>query len=86
MEPMSSSAQRYFEQAARILNLGAAEQKLLLTPLREVRVQIAMRMDDGRLETFVGYRIQHDKARGPMKGACGSIPRSTPRKFWSWPR
>jgi glutamate dehydrogenase (NAD(P)+) len=74
MEPMSSSAQRYFEQAARILNLGAAEQKLLLTPLREVRVQIAMRMDDGRLETFVGYRIQHDKARGPMKGGLRFHP------------
>jgi glutamate dehydrogenase (NAD(P)+) len=71
---MSSSAQRYFEQAATLLNMGASEQKLLLTPLREVRVQVAMRMDDGQLATFTGYRIQHDKARGPMKGGLRFHP------------
>ncbi len=71
---MSSSAQRYFEQAATLLNMGASEQKLLLTPLREVRVQVAMRMDDGQLATFTGYRIQHDKARGPMKGGLRYHP------------
>ena len=71
---MSSSAQRYFEQAATILGMGASEQKLLLTPLREVRVQVAMRMDDGQLATFTGYRIQHDKARGPMKGGLRYHP------------
>ncbi len=71
---MSSSAQRYFEQAATILGMGASEQKLLLTPLREVRVQVALRMDDGQLATFTGYRIQHDKARGPMKGGLRYHP------------
>ncbi len=71
---MTSSAQRYFEQAATLLGMGASEQKLLLTPLREVRVQVAMRMDDGQLATFTGYRIQHDKARGPMKGGLRYHP------------
>ena len=71
---MSSSAQRYFEQAATLLGMGASEQKLLSTPLREVRVQVAMRMDDGQVATFVGYRIQHDKARGPMKGGLRYHP------------
>ncbi len=71
---MISAAQRYFEQAATILGMGASEQKLLLTPLREVRVQVAMRMDDGQLATFTGYRIQHDKARGPMKGGLRFHP------------
>ncbi len=71
---MSSAAQRYFEQAARILNMGDREQKLLLTPQREVRVQVAMRMDDGQVATYVGYRIQHDKARGPMKGGLRFHP------------
>lgn len=71
---MSNSAKHYFQQAAKLLNMGAAEQKLLLTPLREVRVQVAIYMDDGRLETFVGYRIQHDKARGPMKGGLRFHP------------
>ena len=71
---MSSAAQRYFEQAAKILGMGDREQKLLLTPLREVRVQVAMRMDDGQIATYVGYRIQHDKARGPMKGGLRFHP------------
>lgn len=71
---MSQAAQRYFEQAATILGMGSSEQKLLLTPLREVRVQVAMRMDDGQLATFTGYRIQHDKARGPMKGGLRFHP------------
>lgn len=71
---MSSAAQRYFEQAAKILGMGDREQKLLLTPLREVRVQVAMRMDDGQVATYVGYRIQHDKARGPMKGGLRFHP------------
>ena len=71
---MSSAAQRYFEQAAKILGMGDREQKMLLTPLREVRVQVAMRMDDGQVATYVGYRIQHDKARGPMKGGLRFHP------------
>ncbi len=41
---------------------------LLLTAKREVRVQIAVEMDDGDLQTFIGYRVQHDNSRGPMKG------------------
>jgi glutamate dehydrogenase (NAD(P)+) len=58
----------YFEKAAEKLGLDADFKKLLITPKREVRVQIAVQMDDGRLETLIGYRVQHDNARGPMKG------------------
>jgi glutamate dehydrogenase (NAD(P)+) len=58
----------YFDRAAEILGLDPALRKLLLVPKREVQVQIAVEMDDGRLETFIGYRVQHDDARGPMKG------------------
>ncbi|RLS54677.1 MAG: glutamate dehydrogenase [Planctomycetota bacterium] len=71
---MSDSAQRYFEQAAERLGLTASEKKLLLTPHREVRVQVSFRMDDGQTATFVGYRIQHDRARGPMKGGLRFHP------------
>ena len=42
--------------------------KSLLIPFREVTVEVPVRMDDGRLESFVGYRVQHNGARGPMKG------------------
>ena len=42
--------------------------KLLLTPEREIKVQVAMEMDDGQIGTHIGYRIQHNSARGPLKG------------------
>jgi glutamate dehydrogenase (NAD(P)+) len=58
----------YFERAADQLGMEASIRKLLLTPKREVQVQIAVELDDHRLETFVGYRVQHDNSRGPMKG------------------
>lgn len=62
------STRLYFERAADLLKLPESLRKLLLTPKREVQVQIAVEMDDGRLETFIGYRVQHDNSRGPMKG------------------
>jgi glutamate dehydrogenase (NAD(P)+) len=62
------STRLYFERAADRLQLPESMRKLLLTPKREVQVQIAVEMDDGRLETFIGYRVQHDDSRGPMKG------------------
>jgi glutamate dehydrogenase (NAD(P)+) len=62
------STRLYFERAADRLELPESLRKLLLTPKREVQVQIPVEMDDGRLETFIGYRVQHDDARGPMKG------------------
>jgi glutamate dehydrogenase (NAD(P)+) len=62
------TAQFYFSNAADQLGLSANMRRLLLTPERELKVQIAMRMDSGDIGTFVGYRVQHDSARGPMKG------------------
>lgn len=61
-------ARRYFDQAADHMDLSANMRKLLLTPEREVKVQIAMELDNGEIATFIGYRIQHDSSRGPMKG------------------
>jgi glutamate dehydrogenase (NAD(P)+) len=61
-------ANQYFEQAVRILDLGADAALQLRTPFREVRVELNVRMDDGSIGTFVGYRVQHDNARGPFKG------------------
>ncbi len=63
-----ASAQLYFDRAAELLGLSPALRKLLVVPKREVQVQIPVEMDDGRLETFIGYRVQHDNSRGPMKG------------------
>ena len=62
------SAYHYFANAASVMDLSPNMKKLLLTPEREVKVQVAMKMDNGEIATFVGYRIQHNSARGPMKG------------------
>ncbi len=62
------NANRYFDQAARHLGLSDATVKALRAPAREVRVKVSIRMDDGSLGTFLGYRVQHDDTRGPFKG------------------
>lgn len=68
------SAQRYFNQAAEQMGLSANMRTLLSTPKREVKVQVALEMDDGQVRTFIGYRIQHDNARGPFKGGLRYHP------------
>lgn len=64
----------FFETAADKLELPQWMRKLLKTPKREVTVQVVCEMDDGRVETFLGYRVQHDNARGPMKGGLRYHP------------
>jgi glutamate dehydrogenase (NAD(P)+) len=64
----------YFENAADRLDLPQWMRTLLRTPKREVTVQVVCEMDDGRIETFIGYRVQHDNARGPMKGGLRYHP------------
>ena len=68
------STVRYFNHAAEIMGLSSNMRELLLTPLREVKVQVAIERDDGRIATFLGYRVQHDNARGPMKGGLRYHP------------
>lgn len=51
----------YFNRAADHLELNARMRKLLLTSKREVRVQVAVEMDNGDLETLIGFRVQHYK-------------------------
>ncbi|HZN33316.1 MAG TPA: Glu/Leu/Phe/Val dehydrogenase dimerization domain-containing protein [Pirellulaceae bacterium] len=69
-----AAVQLYFDRAADVLGLDPAIRRLLVIPKREVQVQIPVQMDDGRLETFVGYRVQHDDSRGPMKGGLRYHP------------
>lgn len=58
----------YFRRAADQLELSDEMRSLLMTAVREVQVQIPVDMDNGKLATFIGYRVQHNRARGPMKG------------------
>jgi glutamate dehydrogenase (NAD(P)+) len=68
------STQYYFNRAADKLDLSENMRTLLITPDREIRTQVAVEMDSGEITTFIGYRVQHDKARGPMKGGLRYHP------------
>ena len=65
----------HFDRAARHLGLSSYLQVALKTPYREVMVEIPMYRRDGQICTFHGYRVQHDNARGPMKGGLRYHPR-----------
>ncbi|MEM8944761.1 MAG: Glu/Leu/Phe/Val dehydrogenase dimerization domain-containing protein [Planctomycetota bacterium] len=62
------AVKHYFNRAADQLELTDNMRTLLLAAKREVQVQIAIERDNGDLDTLIGYRVQHDNARGPMKG------------------
>lgn len=64
----SETVQLYFDKAADSLELDSSMRRLLLTAKREVTVEVPIEMDDGRIETYLGYRVQHNNSRGPMKG------------------
>ncbi len=64
----------YFRKAARIMDVGERIETLLATPLREVKVQVSVELDSGEIRTFMGYRVQHDNSRGPMKGGLRFHP------------
>ena len=63
-----------FRKAADRLGLGSEMRTLLRMPFREVRVEVPVRMDDGSLRVFVGYRVQHSGVRGPAKGGIRYHP------------
>jgi glutamate dehydrogenase (NAD(P)+) len=63
----SEATHIYFDRAADQLDLSENIRRLLLTPQREVQVQIPVELDSGEVATFIGYRVQHNNARGPMK-------------------
>jgi hypothetical protein len=81
-----SATGTYICEASRMMELGARVERLLLTPEGEHHVTVPIERDNGELAVFAGYRIQHNSARGPMKGACAFIPRWMPRKSEPWLR
>lgn len=64
----------FFHKAAEIDHLTDAAVAVLTGTYRELRVQVPMRRDDGSLDVFVGYRVQHNGARGPYKGGIRYHP------------
>ncbi len=65
---------RYVTEAARTLKLDDALTGFLLTPDRQLRVEIPIIRDNGQLQVFIGYRIQHNDSRGPFKGGLRYHP------------
>ncbi len=62
------TAEYYFDQSARLMGLSDNMQKLLLTPERQVKVQVPIELDNGEIATYIGFRTQHNQAKGPYKG------------------
>jgi glutamate dehydrogenase (NAD(P)+) len=70
-------AQRQLDQAAEIMDLDPATHELLRWPLRELHVTLPVRMDDGSVKVFHGFRVQYNDSRGPTKGGLRYHPEET---------
>ena len=70
-------AQEQFDKVADTLDLNQATRDLLREPLREYHFLIPVKMDDGNVRVFKGFRIQHNDARGPCKGGIRFHPQET---------
>jgi len=70
-------AQRQFDAVAEKLQLEAGMRDLLRWPQREYHFTIPVRMDDGSVKVFRGFRVQHNDARGPAKGGIRFHPQET---------
>ena len=66
----------FFDRAANRLGLADGVRDMLRKPWRELSVSVPVRMDDGTIEVFNGYRIQHNGVRGPYKGGVRYHPKA----------
>ena len=65
---------RHVTDAAKILRIDDSLVQFVLTPDRDLRVEVPLVRDDGTLQSFIGYRVQHNNARGPFKGGLRYHP------------
>ncbi|MCD6219721.1 Glu/Leu/Phe/Val dehydrogenase, partial [Candidatus Calescamantes bacterium] len=70
-------AQRQLDECARILKLDPDVHAILRLPMRELHVSLPVRMDDGTIRVFQGFRVQYNDARGPTKGGIRFHPDET---------
>ncbi|UCC78122.1 MAG: Glu/Leu/Phe/Val dehydrogenase, partial [Anaerolineales bacterium] len=70
-------AQSQLDTAAEILKLDPGMHALLREPIRELHVSLPVRMDDGKVQVFRGFRVQYNDARGPTKGGIRFHPEET---------
>ncbi len=71
---MLAASHHYFHKAADVLDLPDKVRTILLTPRRSIKVEITIEGEDGELQIYNGYRVQHNMARGPMKGGLRYHP------------
>jgi glutamate dehydrogenase (NAD(P)+) len=71
---MLEASRHYFQKAADVIGLAPNIRQMLLTPFRVVKVELVIENDNGDLCSFLGYRIQHNRARGPFKGGLRYHP------------
>lgn len=71
------NARKQLDDCARILKLDAGTHEFLRNPVREFHVSIPVRMDDGRIKVFQGFRVQYNDALGPTKGGIRFHPDET---------
>jgi glutamate dehydrogenase (NAD(P)+) len=71
---MLDASRHYFRQAADALELPTVVREILLAPFRVVKVELIVEGDSGDLLQFLGYRVQHNRARGPLKGGLRYHP------------
>jgi len=64
-----------FQETMQYTGIDYAVKKDLLTPFREITVEVPIKMDNGDWEVFIGYRVQHNGSRGPMKGGIRFHPK-----------
>ena len=72
-----ASAQAEFDRVADLMGLDQGQRQLLRNPMREYHFSIPVHMDDGTVQVFQGYRIQHNDSRGPCKGGIRFHPQET---------
>lgn len=70
-------AQAQFDKVAELIGLDAGTRELLRNPMREYHFSIPVKMDDGTVKVFRGFRVQHNDARGPGKGGIRFHPQET---------
>jgi glutamate dehydrogenase/leucine dehydrogenase len=70
-------ALKQLDETARLLNLDKGIHRILAKPKRVLTVSLPVKMDDGNIEVFTGYRSQHNDARGPFKGGIRYHPQVT---------
>ena len=71
---MLDATNYYLQKATDILGISDRIKYVLETPIRVIKAKLIIEDDNGKLQSFTGYRVQHNNARGPMKGGLRFHP------------